>query len=114
MQLSVVHRILISNQTLISVTDMSTKVSRIKTTAECLTTTRQAFVESWDDFNSHFTRKDNLDTFSVSESWLNSSVNDDEVLNQAYNVYRTDRNLELTEKKDGEMCYKVTYFQSRT
>ena len=83
---------------------MSTKISRTKNTAECLEIyyyNATSIRGKLDDFNSHFTCKDNLDIISVSESWLNDSVKDAEVLNQAYNVYRTDRNLELSDKKDG-------------
>ena len=80
---------------LISARNMSTKISRTKNTAECLEIyyyNATSIRGKLDDFNSHFTCKDNLDIISVSESWLNDSVKDAEVLNQAYNVYRTDRN----------------------
>ena len=83
---------------------ISTNASRKKTTAECLEIyyyNATSIRGKLEDFNSHFTCKDNLDIISVSESWLNDSVHDDEVLNKDYNVYRTDRTPEFSDKKDG-------------
>ena len=52
------------------------------------------------DFNSHF--HDDYDCISVSESWLNEFVIDSEILiNGSYNIFRRDRNLDTSSKRDG-------------
>lgn len=41
------------------------------------------------------------DIIILSETWLNSSINDNEFIDQRYIIYRCDRDLKLTQKSDG-------------
>lgn len=57
------------------------------------------------EFNSHFdalSHDTEFDVISLSETWLNDSVFDAEILfNSDYNVFRRDRDLSVSKKKDG-------------
>ena len=53
------------------------------------------------DFNAHFTNQD-YHVISVSETWLNDSVFDNEILpGMNFNIHRHDRSLDLTDREDG-------------
>ena len=58
--------------------------------------------EKMPKFNSHFPGKE-FDVISVSETWINASVLENEVLTtDQYNVFRRDRDVEtVPDKKDG-------------
>ena len=57
------------------------------------------------DFNSHFnavSAKTEFDVTSVTETWLNESVFDEEIsVNSGYNIFRRDRDDGISKKKDG-------------
>ena len=57
------------------------------------------------EFNSHFdvfSSQNDFDVISVTETWLNESVYDQEILfNSDYNIFRRDRNSSTSTKKDG-------------
>jgi len=57
------------------------------------------------EFNSHFdafSAKADFDVISLTETWLNDSVHDEEILfNSDYNIFRRDRDDSVSIKKDG-------------
>lgn len=59
----------------------------------------------WDDFNSHFdalSAESDYDIISLTETWLNDSEFDGEILsNLNYVIFRRDCDATLSNKKDG-------------
>ena len=57
------------------------------------------------DFNSHFdhySSDTDYDVIALTETWLDDSVHDEEILsNSRYNVFRKDRNIAVSKKRDG-------------